>query len=144
MGKRKNPETSIDAYKALDPRQLNDTYRQILLALDSLGEATFEEIAAWLKCSPVKIWKRMSELHRMELVYRPGNKRLLKSGKRGFTWMKGAPSKTKDEQKELKPTFPDQIKEMRKAIEQSNDFMRDFTSGKFDDDKPVYIQKDLF
>jgi len=46
---KKMPETSIDAYRSLDPRELNETYRQILHALDEIGEGTFEDIAAFLK-----------------------------------------------------------------------------------------------
>lgn len=99
--KRKNPETSIDAYKSLDPQQLNETYRQILSALDSLGEGSFEDIAAFLKEPPAKIWKRLGELGKMELIYRPGNKRMLKSGRMGFTWMRTNPSKTEQQKKEV-------------------------------------------
>ena len=94
--KRQLPETSIDAFKSLDPRELNETYRQILFSLDQLGEATFEEIASFLHVSPARIWKRMSELGKMELIYRPGNKRKLKSGRMGFTWMKVSPSRTRE------------------------------------------------
>lgn len=99
--KRQLAETSIEAFKSLDPRELNETYRQILYALDEIGEGTFEDIASFLKCAPGKIWKRMSELGKMELTYRPGNKRKLKSGKMGFTWMKSSPSRTKEEKQSL-------------------------------------------
>lgn len=98
---KKMPETSIDAFKSLDPRELNETYRQILHALDEIGEGTFEDIAAFLRLSPAKVWKRMSELAKMELIYRPGNKKKLKSGRSGFTWMKISPSKTEEEKQSL-------------------------------------------
>lgn len=84
---RKQPATSIDAYKSLDIASLNEIYRWIIQSLSGLGEATFEEIAADLRIDKSRVWKRMSELERMELVYRPGNKRLLKSGRNGYTWM---------------------------------------------------------
>jgi len=87
MSERKNPETSLEAYRSLDIQQLNETYRLILGALGELGEGTFEDIAAKMKVDKSRVWKRMSELERMELVYRPGNKRLLKSGRNGYTWM---------------------------------------------------------
>jgi predicted transcriptional regulator len=102
---KKMPETSIESYRSLDPRQLNETYRQILYALDEIGEGTFEDIASFLKCNAGKIWKRMSELGKMELAYRPGNKRKLKSGKMGFTWMKTSPSRTKEEKQSLETFF---------------------------------------
>jgi predicted transcriptional regulator len=97
--KRKNPETSIEAYRSLDVRRLNETYRQILVALDSLREATFEEIAAFIGCSPAKVWKRLSELNRTELIHRPGNKKALKSGKMGYTWRKGKAEEKDDLQR---------------------------------------------
>jgi len=102
---RKMPETSIDAYRSLDPRELNETYRHILHALDEIGEGTFEDIAAFLKLNPSRIWKRMSELAKMELIYRPGNKKVLKSGRSGFTWMKTSPSRTKEEKQSLQDFF---------------------------------------
>lgn len=88
MGTRKNPATSLEAYKVLQPEQLRQTYKDILFALSQLGEATTEQIADALKVKPDKIWRRVSEMLRMELIYRPGNKRLLKSGKNGYTWVK--------------------------------------------------------
>lgn len=86
MSNRKNPETSLEAYRSLDVSQLNEIYRWIIQSLTGLGEATFEEIASDLRIDKSRVWKRMSELERMELVYRPGNKRLLKSGRNGYTW----------------------------------------------------------
>lgn len=94
---KKLQETSLEAYRSLDPRQMQDIYRQVLVALDELGEATFEELAANLKVSPARVWKRLSEMAKMELIYRPGNKRKLKSGRMGFTWMRSNPSRTEKE-----------------------------------------------
>lgn len=94
MPQRINPETSQEAFKALQPEQLRQTYKDILFALSQLGEATTEQIADALKVKPDKIWRRVSEMLRMELIYRPGNKRLLKSGKNGFTWKRAAPGET--------------------------------------------------
>lgn len=119
--KRKNPETSTEAYKSLDPRELRETYRQILYALDNLGSGTFEDIAAFLKVSPQKIWKRLSELGKMELIYRPGEKKLLKSGKQGYTWMKGSPSKTDTQAAESNP--------YRKGQPASTDFSKQLIQG---------------
>ena len=98
---KKLPETSIAAYQSLDPRELNETYRQILYALDEIGEGTFEDIAAFLKLNPARVWKRMSELSKMELIHRPGKKKKLKSGRFGYTWMRTSPSKTKDQSLQL-------------------------------------------
>lgn len=87
MSNRKNPETSNEAYRSLKVEDLNEIYRLIIGALNVLGKGTFEDIAAYLKKDSSKIWKRMSELERMMVVFRPGTKKLLKSGRNGYEWM---------------------------------------------------------
>lgn len=84
---KKLPETSIEAYRSLDVAILNDRYKSILGSLSELGESTFEEISSKMKVEKSIVWRRLSELHKMGLIYRPGNKRVLKSGRCGFTWM---------------------------------------------------------
>jgi predicted transcriptional regulator len=98
---RKNPDTSIDAYKSLKASDVRKTYEDILSALDTLGKGTFEDIAAYLKCKGDKIWKRLSEMERMEMIYKPGTKKTLKSGRKGYEWSRTHPSKTEEQQKEL-------------------------------------------
>lgn len=87
MAKRKQPETSLEAFRSLDVVQLTEIHQKILWALGQLKEATFEEIALCLRVPKERIWKRMSELAKAEKIYRPGNKRSLQSGRQGFTWM---------------------------------------------------------
>src|SRR6266496_5306529 len=86
MKKKQIPDTSREAFKSLDPIKLSETYRKILYSISKLGECTTEESAAFLKIDHSKVWKRYSELAKMNLIYRPGNKRLLRSGRNGFTW----------------------------------------------------------
>lgn len=104
MSARKIPETSKEAYRSLDVATLNERYKTILDALGKLGEATTEEIAAYAKVRHETIWKRFSELANMNLIYRPGNKRLMKSGRNGYTWMLCCDStpKTVNSEKALK------------------------------------------
>lgn len=86
MGK-KYIETSIAAFKSLQSKEMEQTYIGILSALKTIKEGSFEDIAKSMKCSPSKVWRRMSELDRKYmLVYRPGGKRTLKSGRDGFLW----------------------------------------------------------
>jgi predicted transcriptional regulator len=87
MSKRKNPETSKAAFKSLDPDKLNERYTLILEALAKIKEGTFEEISRAAKLNKSVVWKRLSELAASNLIYRPGNKRKLKSGREGYTWM---------------------------------------------------------
>lgn len=87
MGKRKQPETSKSAYRSLDPNKLNERYNKILAALGEIKEGTFEQISRAAKLADKVVWKRLSELAAAGLIYRPGNKRKLKSGREGYTWM---------------------------------------------------------
>jgi|SRR5688572_18351459 len=87
MGKRKNPETSQAAFKSLDPDKLNERYTLILEALAKIKEGTFEQIAKAAGLKDEVVWKRLSELAVKRMIYRPGNKRKLKSGREGYTWM---------------------------------------------------------
>lgn len=87
MTKRKVIETSQAAYQSLQPEHLAEIYRKILGSLAVLGEATTQEVAAHMRIDHAKVWKRFAELREMNLVYRPGNKRPLKSGRSGYTYM---------------------------------------------------------
>lgn len=87
MPKRKNPETSNEAYRSLKVVKVNETYQKILFALAIIKEGTFEDIARQANEEEDVIWKRLSELHDAGKIYRPGNKRPLKSGRQGYTWM---------------------------------------------------------
>lgn len=105
MPKRKLPQTSLDAKASLQPDQIRAIYQKILASLSVLGEATFEEIAAHAKLEKSKVWRRMNELMKDNLVYRPGNKRPLRSGRNGFTWMctdKSLPKVERPQEKAMK------------------------------------------
>ena len=98
---RNNPSTSIDAYKSLQLSEVRETYQKILSALDVIGKGTMEDIAAYMKCSRDRVWKRLSEMERLEMIYKPGTKKVLKSGRYGYEWMRTNPSKTDHQQKEI-------------------------------------------
>jgi hypothetical protein len=107
--KRKVVATSIEAYRSLDVATLNDRYKLIIDALGKLGEATTEETAAFCKKPHETLWKRFSELSNMGLIFRPGTKRVMKSGRMGFTWAltSNATVKTTSTEKALKPDGKD-------------------------------------
>ncbi len=87
MGKKNTPETSKAAYRSLDPDKLNERYTKIIAALGKIKEGTFEQIAKSAGLEDKVVWKRLSELEKGNLIYRPGNKRKLRSGREGYTWM---------------------------------------------------------
>lgn len=86
MTKRKVSETSRAAHDSLTADRLRDDYKKIMSALSVLGEATSEKIASKMKCKPDRVWKRISEMRRMEVLFRTGNRAELKSGCKGFTY----------------------------------------------------------
>lgn len=120
MNNRKNPQTSIDAFKSLEADKLNERYKKILDALATIGEGTFEEIAVAAKLDKSIVWKRLGELATKQLIFRPGRKRLLKSNRSGFTWMltNGATPKTTEQEnvfRTTKPTFTDHTRKLNQV-----------------------------
>jgi len=86
MKKKQIPSTSIEAFKSLIPENIAEMYLRIMGALFVIQKGTFEDIAAHMKEDKSRVWKRLSEMERLELIWRPGSKKLLKSGRNGFEW----------------------------------------------------------
>lgn len=89
MPKRKNPETSNEAYRSLREVEITDTQQKICSALEVLQKGTYEDIAAFLKMDAARVWKRMSEICRFGLIHRTGDRKTMKSGRQGFVWAPG-------------------------------------------------------
>jgi predicted transcriptional regulator len=95
MAKRKQPETSLEAYQSLDSENVRDIYKRILWALNQIGEGSYEDISRVLKEKESRIWKRLKEMSDMNLIYRTENKKVLSSGRKGYTYkptLKGSPT----------------------------------------------------
>lgn len=93
--KRNNIDTSKEAYFSLEPEKIRAIYEKILWALSQIGEGSYEDIAIALRIDSAKIWKRLSEMSRLEMIYRTENKKMLSSGRMGYTWkatLKGSPT----------------------------------------------------
>jgi len=88
MSNRKLPETSIEAFQSLQDSEVKKTYLDIIWALSVIKQGTYEDISRFLKCKPDKIWKRLNEIggKKYNLIHRPGEKRALKSGRKGYVW----------------------------------------------------------
>lgn len=115
--KSKPPETSLEAYRALHPEHLAEHYKKIIKALEILGTATAEQIAKHLTLEHVQITRRMSELEKMELVYKPGTKAATKSGRQAFNWclkQKGQTIEKKTEKAPVGKSVSDYSKEILK------------------------------
>ena len=93
MPKRKNPETSNEAYRSLREVEIAATQQKICAALEVLQTGTYEDVADFLKMDAARIWKRMSEIHRFGLIHRTGDRKTMKSGRQGFVWAPGGTPK---------------------------------------------------
>lgn len=95
MAKKQIPETSLEAFESLHPERLRDIYQRILWGLNQIGEGHYEDISRAIKEKESRVWKRLKELSDMNLIYRTENKKLLSSGRKGYTYkptLKGSPS----------------------------------------------------
>jgi predicted transcriptional regulator len=102
MTRKNQPQTSKDAYNNLQPEKLREDYQKILKALERLGTASSEQIAAYLTVEHSVVHKRTSELMKMGLIFRPGHRVPTKRGATAFVWcLCSAGVKTDNENKKL-------------------------------------------
>jgi hypothetical protein len=84
---RIHPETSHEAYKSITDDILSKHHSQIIDALKILKKATSEEIAIFLNWDDKnRSSRRMSELERKQIIYKPGEKRKTKYGRNAFVY----------------------------------------------------------
>jgi predicted transcriptional regulator len=116
MANRKNPATSLEAYRSLEPEKIAKMYLRIVEALTAIGPSTYEGIATYLNEKPERVWKRMSECLSLNLVHRTGERKIMKSGRAGFVWAAGpSPEPVKKKQRVLKGPS---VQDFSKAINQ--------------------------
>lgn len=89
IGKKIYPPTSAEAFHSLDPIKINEIHKKILAGLEVLSSATFEDLADHLHLEPQRVWRRLSELGKANLIHRPGDRKVMKSGRQGMTWKLG-------------------------------------------------------
>lgn len=116
MGKRTKISTSQDAYKSLDPEKTRAMYAKIVKALEIIGPATYEELATYMREKPERVWKRLSEAGRLNLIHRPGDRKIMSSGRQGFVWSVGpSPEPVKKKERVMKGRT---VSDFSKAINQ--------------------------
>ena len=91
---RKSIQTSVDAFRSLDPAKINEIHKKILAALEVIGSGTYEDLAVYLHLEPQRVWRRLSELSKANLIHRPGERKVMKSGRMGMVWALGPEPKT--------------------------------------------------
>lgn len=80
------PSTSLEAYKAVSLEMLTNHHKCILVALKVMGSGTFEQIAVAVAMEKHQIGRRVSELERMGVIYKPGEKCLTSSNRYAFVY----------------------------------------------------------
>lgn len=84
---RQNPITSNDAFRALQPEKLAHDYEGIIRALKSLKLANYEQISTYLGWVDInKCARRLSEMERASIIYKPGSKSLTKRNRQAFNY----------------------------------------------------------
>lgn len=86
MSKRKNPDTSNDAYRAVTLEMLNNHHKRIVGALQNLGTAIYEQIADYTGMDAVQVGRRLIELERMKIVFKPGTKKKTKKNRDAYEY----------------------------------------------------------
>lgn len=86
MAKAKYPETSQEAFRALNPVKVSEIHQQILWGLKMIGSGHYEDISYAIKRPKEKVWRRLKELEDGKLIYRDGTKKLLSTGRNAMVW----------------------------------------------------------
>lgn len=84
--KRKLPDTSLDANKRATLEMREGHYKKIKDALSVLGKANYEKIADYVGLDRHAVGRRVSEMERLEFIYKPGTKSSTKSGRQAYDY----------------------------------------------------------
>lgn len=83
--KRKNPSTSNEAWDQAK-HMVTAHHQKILDALKIIGSDTAEGIAKYLGMEHQQVNRRVSEMERLQLIYKPGTTKLTKTGRKAYVW----------------------------------------------------------
>ena len=86
MSKRKHCDTSSDALASIKSEDMKRLYRRIIEALKVLGQGSSQQISAYLTLEDDVVRKRLSELGRMGIIYKPGHKVPTKKNRDSYVW----------------------------------------------------------
>jgi hypothetical protein len=89
MPKRKNPDTSLEAYRTLDPIRVSQTMTKIAETLKVIGKGNYEQIATAAGMTEAKCWKRLIDCVRAGLIHRTEETTLTRNGKKSYLYAPG-------------------------------------------------------
>lgn len=92
MKNKKIAATSREAYESLNPVKVHQTHINIVKALESLGSGNYEAIAARMEVPEQRVWKRLSECVRSNLIHNTGTTTLTKNGCKSYVFAPGPPT----------------------------------------------------
>lgn len=128
--KRKLPDTSLSAYEKAKP-MLSEHHAKIIAALEVLGVANYETIAAYCKMDRHQIGRRLSELERALTIFKPGSKTPTKSGRMAYDYCLTTANTVKTEKQIV------YRQREKTAADYANDLIASVT-------KPLYVPGKLF
>jgi hypothetical protein len=117
--KRQLPSTSHDAYAQAKP-MIAGHHAKILEALKVLGSDTAEGIAKHLCMEHSQVNRRVSEMERLELIYKPGGKKLTKTGRQAFVWCIRGNSLPKTDA---------EVNQYKKGVKASSDYSKELIAS---------------
>jgi predicted ArsR family transcriptional regulator len=80
------PETSIEAWHSVKNSMPEEHHAKILKALAELKSASAEQISTITNLDHWQVNRRLSELERKQLIYKPGGKVPTKTGRSANLW----------------------------------------------------------
>lgn len=124
--KRAHKATSKAADEFMEPHR-TPTQKKILTGMKKLKVGgTFEQIAAASDLKPSQVWKRLSEMRDLNIIYECGYTRLLSSGVQGIVWQvqglgykneDGIPVKVKKEIERKEKVVLPPVQKIKKQID---------------------------
>ncbi len=115
-------KTSLEAYRSLNPDSVAAIKKLIIETLKVIGSGSSHQIADYCGKSEDKIRKRLSELEREELIWKPGHRVPTKSGNTAYVWtLRGDNQPKTDKQENVfreKTTFTDHTKKIADLTKQ--------------------------
>ena len=115
---KKQPKTSLEAYKSVSIEMLNTHYAKIIKTLQVLGTGTYQDISNYNGMESHAVARRLAELERLEIVWKPGAKKNTKSGRQAFIYQLTGQSQPKTE------TEVNYAKGDKTATDYANDLIR--------------------
>ena len=115
-------KTSLAAYRNLNPDSVAAIKKLIIETLKVIGSGSSQQIADHCGKAEDKIRKRLSELEREELIWKPGHRVTTKSGNTAYVWTLRGDNQPKTDKEENKfrdkTTFTDHTKKLHDLTKQ--------------------------